>query len=48
MSYFAFGANEPNGNNGSPEECMFFHASEYYRFHNIYCDNYKGGYICEK
>lgn len=48
MSYFAFGNGEPNGSDSKTEDCMFFFAAEYYRFHNVYCDNYNGGYICEK
>lgn len=48
MSYFAFGNNEPNGSDRSAEDCMFFNAGEYYRFHDVPCDNHNGGYICEK
>ncbi|XP_078323233.1 uncharacterized protein LOC144622431 [Crassostrea virginica] len=46
MTYFAFGAGEPNGSDKSPEDCMFFYAGDRYRLHNVSCD-YPGGYICE-
>ena len=49
MTYFAFGAGEPNGSDKSPEDCMFFYAGDRYKLHDIDCDNrtYLGGYICE-
>ncbi|XP_062596734.1 uncharacterized protein LOC134258205 [Saccostrea cucullata] len=49
MTYYAFGAREPNGSDRSPEDCLFFYAGERYTFHNVYCDNgtHLGGYICE-
>nr|XP_034301058.1 perlucin-like protein [Crassostrea gigas] len=48
MSYFAFGNGEPNGIDSNTQDCMFFFAGEHYRFHSVFCDNYNGGYICEK
>lgn len=49
MSYFAFGAGQPNGVDRQPQDCMFFYALEHYRFHDVHCDySYKSGYICEK
>ncbi|XP_062566000.1 uncharacterized protein LOC134228358 [Saccostrea cucullata] len=49
MKYYAFAANEPNGSDKSPQDCMFFYARSRYSFHNIYCDNgsHLSGYICE-
>lgn len=48
MTYFAFGNNQPDVSDSQPQDCMFFSALEHYRFHDVYCDNYNGGYICEK
>nr|XP_034301094.1 perlucin-like protein isoform X10 [Crassostrea gigas] len=48
MSYFPFGNVQPVGSYSSAQDCMFFYAGEYYRFYDIHCDNYNGGYICEK
>lgn len=48
MSYFAFGKGEPSGSDKRVRDCMFFYADEYYRFHAVPCDNFNGGYICEK
>ncbi|XP_061164479.1 C-type mannose receptor 2-like [Saccostrea echinata] len=50
MTYFAFGAGQPNGSDKAPQECMFFYAAERYIFHDVFCDHdtYLGGYICEK
>lgn len=49
MSYFAFGSGQPDGVDRKPQDCMFFYATERYRFHDVHCDRfYKGGYICEK
>lgn len=48
MTYFAFGGGQPNGVDSQPEDCMYFCALEHYRFHDVFCDNYYGGYICEK
>ena len=49
MTYFAFGAGEPNGSDKAPEDCMFSYAPDRYKLHNVYFDNggYLGGYICE-
>ncbi|XP_062596732.1 C-type lectin domain family 6 member A-like [Saccostrea cucullata] len=49
MKYYAFAANEPNGSDKSPQDCMFFYARSRYSFHNIFCDNgsHLSGYICE-
>ena len=50
MTYYAFGAGEPNGSNGSPEDCMVFYLKDHYQFHNVFCWStvHDGGYICEK
>lgn len=48
MTYFAFGNSQPDVSDSQPQDCMFFSALEHYRFHDVYCDNYNGGYICEK
>ncbi|XP_052676022.1 perlucin-like protein [Crassostrea angulata] len=49
MSYFAFDSGQPDGVDRNPQDCMFFYATERYRFHDAHCDRfYKGGYICEK
>nr|XP_022322048.1 uncharacterized protein LOC111123779 isoform X1 [Crassostrea virginica] len=49
MTYFAFGATQPDGNDKYPQDCMFFYAPDRYKLHDVFCDNghYLGGYICE-
>ncbi|XP_061164477.1 perlucin-like protein [Saccostrea echinata] len=50
MTYFAFGARQPDGTDRAPQDCMFFYARERYIFHDVYCDHdsYYAMYICEK
>ena len=49
MTYFAFGAGQPDGNDRDAQDCMFFYAPDRYKLHDVFCDNggYLGGYICE-
>ena len=47
MTYFAFGAGEPDGSDKSPQDCMVFLVADRYQFHNYPCENYFLGYICE-
>lgn len=47
MTYFAFGAGEPDGTDKSPQDCLLFNAGDGYKFHNANCGIKIGGYICE-
>ena len=33
MTYFAFGAGEPNGNFNSPHDCMLLRTTDFYQMH---------------
>ncbi|XP_063411353.1 uncharacterized protein LOC134694279 [Mytilus trossulus] len=50
MKYKAFGTNQPDGSNASPQDCMLFYVGERYILHDTFCDHpsWKSGYICEK
>lgn len=50
MMYNTFAFNQgPGGKPDSEKDCIFFYASDRYKFHDQGCDNgrYLGGYICE-
>lgn len=47
MTYFAFGAGEPNGTEQSLQDCLVPYAGDEYKFHDAKCSRMIGGYICE-